>query len=75
MEWWTDLWLNEGFATWVGWRAVDNAFPHWRVWDQFLSKTSLLLPPHSGGGRVWGSHQEWGRSGLMTVFLCDSYLI
>lgn len=36
MEWWTDLWLNEGFATWVGWLAVDNVFPQWRVWDQFL---------------------------------------
>ena len=36
MEWWTHLWLNEGFATWVGWLAVEHAFPEWRVWDQFL---------------------------------------
>eukprot|EP00124_Ichthyophonus_hoferi_P001800 Ihof_evm13s104 gene=Ihof_evmTU13s104 len=36
MEWWTDLWLNEGFATWVGWLSVDNIFPDWKVWDQFL---------------------------------------
>eukprot|EP00123_Amoebidium_parasiticum_P017500 comp23874_c0_seq1/m.41878 comp23874_c0_seq1/g.41878 ORF comp23874_c0_seq1/g.41878 comp23874_c0_seq1/m.41878 type:complete len:864 (-) comp23874_c0_seq1:481-3072(-) len=36
MEWWTDLWLNEGFATWVGWLAVDHIFPDWNVWDQFV---------------------------------------
>ncbi|KNC84831.1 hypothetical protein SARC_02972 [Sphaeroforma arctica JP610] len=36
MEWWTHLWLNEGFATWVGWLAVDHIFPDWKVWEQFL---------------------------------------
>jgi aminopeptidase N len=36
MEWWSQLWLNEGFATWVGWRAMDHLFPEWQVWSQFL---------------------------------------
>eukprot|EP00300_Choanocystis_sp_HF-7_P042003 c8778_g1_i1.p1 GENE.c8778_g1_i1~~c8778_g1_i1.p1 ORF type:complete len:694 (-),score=157.71 c8778_g1_i1:127-2160(-) len=36
MEWWDDLWLNEAFATWVGWRAMDHLFPEWKVWDQFI---------------------------------------
>ena len=36
MEWWSQLWLNEGFATWVGWRAMDHLYPEWRVWSQFL---------------------------------------
>ena len=35
-QWWSELWLNEGFATWVGWAAVDQQFPEWRVWEQFL---------------------------------------
>ncbi|KAJ3087181.1 Aminopeptidase 2 mitochondrial [Quaeritorhiza haematococci] len=36
MDWWSDLWLNEGFATFVGWMAVDNLFPEWDVWTQFV---------------------------------------
>lgn len=35
-DWWSELWLNEGFATFVGWLAVDNLFPEWQVWTQFL---------------------------------------
>jgi aminopeptidase N len=27
MDWWNELWLNEGFATWVGWLAVDHFNP------------------------------------------------
>lgn len=38
MEWWDDLWLNEGFATWVGWFAVDNFFPEWKVWELFIDE-------------------------------------
>jgi len=31
------LWLNEGFATWVGWYAVDHLHPDWNVWGQFVT--------------------------------------
>ncbi|MEK7626029.1 MAG: M1 family metallopeptidase [Patescibacteria group bacterium] len=37
MRWWTDLWLNEGFASWVEFLAVNKIFPEWNIWDQFLS--------------------------------------
>jgi aminopeptidase 2 len=36
MEWWSDLWLNEGFATWVGWLAADFLFPEWDIWTEFI---------------------------------------
>jgi aminopeptidase N len=39
MDWWNELWLNEGFATWVGWLAVDKLHPEWNVWAQFCAES------------------------------------
>lgn len=36
MEWWTHLWLNEGFATYMEHVAVDAIFPEWKIWDHFV---------------------------------------
>lgn len=33
MDWWDELWLNEGFATWVGNYAIEFLFPGWRIFD------------------------------------------
>jgi aminopeptidase N len=37
MEWWTDLWLNEGFASWAANFGVDKLFPEWNYWAQFIA--------------------------------------
>ncbi|XP_026836420.1 aminopeptidase Ey [Drosophila erecta] len=34
MKWWTDLWLNEGFATYVGSLGVDNIHTDWHSKDR-----------------------------------------
>lgn len=36
MEWWTDLWLNEGFASWIEYLCVDYCHPEYDIWTQFL---------------------------------------
>lgn len=36
MEWWTHLWLNEGFASYIEYLAVDYLFPGWDLWTQFV---------------------------------------
>jgi len=32
MAWWDNLWLNEGFASWMGTKATDHFNPAWQVW-------------------------------------------
>jgi puromycin-sensitive aminopeptidase len=36
MEWWTHLWLNEGFASYIEYLAIDHLFPEWNIWSQFI---------------------------------------
>lgn len=38
MAWWDDLWLNEGFASWMAAKATDNFNPDWDVWLQAIGE-------------------------------------
>jgi aminopeptidase N len=32
MAWWDNLWLNEGFATWMESKATEHFHPQWQTW-------------------------------------------
>ncbi|XP_022253122.1 puromycin-sensitive aminopeptidase-like [Limulus polyphemus] len=37
MEWWTHLWLNEGFASFIEFLCVNHLFPEYEIWTQFVT--------------------------------------
>lgn len=46
MAWWDNLWLNEGFASWMGTKVSAKFNPDWEVW---LSKTTPRDPTRRHG--------------------------
>lgn len=40
MAWWDDLWLNESFATFIGYKAVADLVPEWGLWRDFVATLS-----------------------------------
>ncbi|XP_022199071.2 puromycin-sensitive aminopeptidase isoform X2 [Nilaparvata lugens] len=43
MEWWTHLWLNEGYASFVEYLCVAHLFPEYEIWTQFISQHTRAL--------------------------------
>lgn len=39
MAWWTDLWLNEGYASYLQSLSIDHLFPEYDIWAQFVHLT------------------------------------
>ena len=42
MQWWNDLWLNEGFASWMEYKGVSYTQPDWAMMEQFWA--NVVLP-------------------------------
>lgn len=40
MAWWNDLWLNESFATFVGYKVTAELMPEWGMWRDFVATLS-----------------------------------
>lgn len=39
-EWWSYLWLNESFATFMAFKATDALFPDWHIWEEYVAGTT-----------------------------------
>lgn len=43
MEWWNDLWLNEGFATFMEYFAMEEVFPELHSVSTFCNYTYYTI--------------------------------
>jgi aminopeptidase N len=41
--WWDNLWLNEGFASWMGTKCSDHFNPDWQMWLRAGSAKSAVM--------------------------------
>lgn len=63
LKWWDDIWLNEAFATIVGYKTTAALNPEWREWRDFLAGVSrafsldALASTHPISGEVRNAKQ------------------
>ena len=67
MDWWNELWLNEGFATWVGWLAVDHFHPGEFSLSNFM-ETLVTDSVHLPEWNVWSQFVVRNSRGIAWTF-------
>lgn len=57
MDWWSDLWLNEGFATWAATLAIDKSIQDIMPWDAWTSFISDEIESGMGMDSIKSTHK------------------
>ncbi len=89
MRWWDDVWLNESFATLMGYEAVDRLDPSQGGWDEFratqtarglssdaLASAPAVAPannPSEATGEVYDPAITYGK-GASVLRMLETYL-
>ncbi|KAM6946022.1 alanyl (membrane) aminopeptidase-like b [Aplochiton taeniatus] len=43
MQWWNELWLSEGFATYFSYMGVDHIEPEWKIKELFVGQIQTVF--------------------------------
>lgn len=41
MDWWSEAWLNESFASWISYYVANNFFPEKNIWEYFFLRETV----------------------------------
>lgn len=58
MKWWDDLWLNESFANYMEYVAVNALEPEWNVWLDFATSDAIFAQRRDALDGVQSVHME-----------------
>lgn len=58
MKWWDDLWLNESFANYMEYVAIDALEPSWNVWLDFATSDAIFAQRRDSLEGVQSVHME-----------------
>ncbi len=53
MKWWDDLWLNESFATFMSYKAMDAVFPNWEIKLKYIDE---VIAPAFAADQLLSTH-------------------
>jgi aminopeptidase N len=50
MDWWDGIWLNEGYASWMEYKAASQLHPDWNVWLRAIGSKERAMQVDARAG-------------------------
>jgi aminopeptidase N len=54
MDWWDDIWLNEGFARFSEHHILETLHPEFKIWDKYFEQVFAVAAKKDN--RVMNTH-------------------